>query len=168
MKRIFLLLAIVGMTAFTGCSNEDDRVDNDTIAEVYEIRNVNFLNDGTGFYGIVSDLTPQIYNSDMVLVYRRSGSFNGTPIWQSIPQTIYFDNGEELDYNFDFTVNDVSIFLNYTDTSVLTPEFISNQLFRVVIIPGYLSNRGGAVVDLTDYNAVIEAYGLDDSHVEIL
>jgi len=171
MKRIFLLLAVVGMTAFQSCNSDDtaDQIDTDTIAEVYEIRNVNFINDGQGNYSIISELDPQIFNSDMILVYRRSGSFNGNPIWEQIPQTIYFDNGHELNYNFDFTINDINIYLGYSDPSVLTPAFISNQLFRVVIIPGYLSNKGGtSSVDLSDYKAVVKAYGLNESNMKTL
>lgn len=171
MKRIFLLLAVVGMTAFQSCSSDDtaDQNDTDTIAEVYEIRNVNFLNDGTGNYGIVSELNPQIFNSDMVLVYRRAGNAGGNPIWESLPKSIYFDNGAVLDYNFDFTVNDISIYLGYSNATALSPAYISNQLFRVVIIPGYLSNRGGnSSIDLSDYNAVVKAYGLNDKNIKTL
>lgn len=170
MKRIFLLLTVVAMTALTGCSNDDDRVDNDTIAEVYEIRDVDFTNDGAGNYGIISNLNPQIFTSDMVLVYRRAGSDGGNPIWESLPKTIYFEGGSELDYNFDFTTNDVSIYLGYTDASALSPAFITNQLFRVVIIPGYLSNKSASAssVDLSDYNAVVRAYGIDDTKIGVL
>lgn len=172
MKRIFLLLAVGAMTALIGCSNDDDRVynDNDTIAEVFEINNVNFVGDVNGEYGIIYDLVPQIYTSDMVLVYRLAGSSGGNDIWEPIPKTIYFDNGSELDYNFDFTINDISIYLGYTDTSALSPAFINNQVFRVVIIPGYFSGKGAAAssVDFTDYKAVLKAFKIDDSKVGVL
>ena len=44
MKKITLLIAFIGMIALQSCTvnEENDNVDNDTIAEVFELRNVNF------------------------------------------------------------------------------------------------------------------------------
>ena len=164
MKKLFLLLAVVaGMTFTQSCEGPEGPqgpTGYSAEAEVFEIRNVNFLNDGSGFYGIIYDLNPAILNSDMILVYRLSGvTDGGLDIWETIPKTIYFDNGQELDYNFDFTTNDISIYLSYTDQSVLTPTFIQNQVFRVVIVPGYLTNKVGA----TDYNSVKKALKLTEA-----
>lgn len=168
MKRIFLLLAIVGMTAFTSCTNEDDNVDNDTIAEVFEINQNTTFNAGNG-YTINYSLIPAIYNSDMVLVYRLSGTSGGNDIWEALPQTYFFGGGAEyLQYTFDFTVNDINIYIDSNFAAEEEPAFSANQVFRVVIIPGYLSNRGGTGVDLTDYDAVIKAYDLDDSNVKTI
>ncbi len=167
MKKIFLLLAVVGMTFLQSCEGDEGPAGPQgpagPSAEVFEIRNVNFINDGTGNYGIIYDLNPAILNADMILVYRLSGVSNGLDIWESIPKTIYFSNGEELDYNFDFTTNDISIYLGYTDQSVLTPNFIQNQVFRVVIIPGYLSNK---VANDTSYGNVKEVLKLTDADFE--
>lgn len=167
MKKILLfVLAIAATTAFQSCTGPEGPRGNDGIdvrAEVFEIKNVNFVNQN-GNYSILYNLNPALYLDDMVLVYRRSGVSNGNNIWQSLPKTYYFDNGAELDFNFDFTVQDIVINLGYTDTSVLTLQYISNQLFRVVIIPGNLTNKSN--VDLTDYHAVIKAYGIDDSQVK--
>ena len=168
MKRIFLLLTVVAMTAFTSCSSTDDRVDSDTIAEVFEIRNVNFT--AAGNYGIFYDLVPAIFNSDMVLVYRLSGSTGGNDVWQQLPKTIYFEDGSELDYNFDFTINDINIFMTGSFDLAQEPGYTNNQLFRVVVIPGYLSNKSASAkaVDFSDYKAVVKAYGLNDSNVKVL
>ena len=45
MKKITLLIAFIGMIALQSCTvnEENDNVDNDTIAEVFELRNVNFV-----------------------------------------------------------------------------------------------------------------------------
>ncbi|HMI06399.1 MAG TPA: hypothetical protein VK528_02545 [Flavobacterium sp.] len=162
MKKIFLLLAVVGMTLTQSCEGDpgpQGPTGYSAEAEVFEIRNVNFVNDGSGFYGIVYGLNPSILASDMILVYRQSGSFNGNPIWESLPKTYYFSNGEELDVNFDFTMNDISIYLDYTDPSVLTADFVQNQLFRVVIVPGYLSNK----MSSTKYDDVKKELNIDES-----
>jgi hypothetical protein len=41
--------------------------------------------------------------NDETIVYRMSGLVNSTPIWHLIPRTIYLSNGNELDYDFDFS-----------------------------------------------------------------
>lgn len=176
MKRILLLLAIVGMTSLQSCSSDDDRVDNDTIAEVFEInQNVNF--NSSNNYRVSYDLVPPIFNSDMILIYRLDGQNAGQHVWVALPKTYYFNGGDELDYNFLFTTRQIFLDLGFTNSAVLLPEFTQNQVFRVVIIPGYLSNKAansgkGATaapaVDLSDYNAVIKAYGLNDSNVKTL
>ncbi len=150
MKKIFLLLAVVGMAFLQSCEGDmgpPGPTGYSAEAEVFEIRNVNFLDDGNGNFSIIYDLNPAILNSDMILMYRLSGVSNGLDIWEPIPTTYYFDNGnlpdDELDYNFDFTTRDIQVYLGYTHPSVLTPPFIYNQIFRVVIIPGYLSNKIG-------------------------
>ena len=94
MKKITLLIAFIGMITLQSCTvNEvQDNVDNDTIAEVFELRNVNFsYNSSTGGYFIYRSLNPQIYASDNILIYRMSDVIDSnTPVWQLIPRTLYF------------------------------------------------------------------------------
>lgn len=129
-------------------------------SEVIQLNGVNF--NAGGNYGIFYDLVPAILSSDMVLVYRQSGTDGGNPVWQLIPKTYYIEEGE-IDFNFDFTVNDVNIYIESTYDPLLTPEFINNQSFRIVIIPGYFSNR--ASFDFNDYDATVRALGLENSTV---
>jgi hypothetical protein len=168
MKRIFLLLAMVATTAFTSCTNEDDRVDSDTIAEVFEInQNTSFT--AANNYTVNYTLNPQIFNSDMILIYRLSGTSGGNDVWEALPQTYYFGGGVEyLQYTFDFTVNNINIYLDSNFDPAEEPAFSLNQVFRVVVIPGYLSNKGGTSVDLSNYNAVMQAYNLTDSNVRTI
>ena len=50
-------------------------------------------------------------------------------------QIVEFQEGQ-LQYNFDFTRDDVSIFLDGTiDFGLLGSEWTQNQVFRVVVIP---------------------------------
>lgn len=170
MKRIFLLLTVAAMTAFTGCSSDDDRVDNDTIAEVFEInQNTSFT--AANNYQINYTLNPQIYSSDMILIYRLSGTSGGNDVWEALPQTYFFGGGAEfLQYTFDFTVNNINIYLESNFAPEEEPAFSVNQVFRVVIIPGYYSGVGKVSnsVDLTDYNAVMKAYKLNGSNVKTI
>jgi len=170
MKRIFLLLAIVGITAFQSCSSDDDVVvtDNDTIAEVFEINQNTTFNAGNG-YKIDYTLNPQIYSSDMVLIYRLDGQDGQEDVWVPLPKTYYVNGGlDEVDYSYDFSVSKIYIYLGFTNSATLTSDLTNNQVFRVVIIPGYLSNKAVSSVDLSDYNAVIKAYGLNDSNIKTI
>lgn len=88
-----------------------------------------------------------------------------TPIWQLIPRTLFLDEGE-LDYDYDFSAIDFTIYAGGTYNLALTPQFLQNQTFRIVIIPGYFSK--GSDLDLKDYNAVIKYFNLNDSNVKVL
>ncbi|CAM2750342.1 hypothetical protein SAMN05444143_1038 [Flavobacterium succinicans] len=161
MKRIITLIAVIGMIAFSGCSSDDD-FDSDTIGEVFELRNVNFDFNATDGYNIYQKLSPQIFPSDVILVYRLTGTVNGsTPIWQSIPRTLYTSQGE-LDYDFDFSREDFTIYAGGNYNLALTPEFLRNQTFRIVIVPAAFSRN----LNSNDYFSVIKALNLNDGKVK--
>lgn len=170
MKKITLILALIGMVTLQSCSNDDD-VDRDTISEVFELRNVNFGADGNNTFSIYQALTPQIYASDVILIYRLAGTIDSsTPIWQQIPRTLYLPQGE-LDYDFDFSKEDFTIYAGGTYDLTQTPSYLSNQTFRIVIVPGYFSEGKMAAkknIDYSDYNAVIKAFNINDSKVKVL
>ncbi len=153
MKKIFLFLAMAGMAAFTtGCSNDDD-IDRDTISEVFERSGVNFqLDPLDGRYFALVPLDPPIYNSDVILVYRRNVDGNAI-VWSPVPQTIFLGGTSEVNYDFNFTTNDVQLILDGTIDIGTAPEFRLNQTFRIVIVPGYFANT----IDTSDYNAVMSA-----------
>ncbi|HCQ12399.1 hypothetical protein [Flavobacterium sp.] len=171
MKKLTLILAFIGMIGLTtACSNEDD-IDNDTIAEAFELRNVNFgfnIDEGYFIRETFSSNNIQIFASDVVLMYRLAGTIDSsTPIWQQIPRTLYLEQGE-LDYDFDFSKEDFTIYAGGTYDLALTPTYITNETFRIVIVPAYLSNKGASKVDFSDYNAVIKAYNIDESKIKIM
>ncbi|UPT70605.1 MAG: hypothetical protein M0D53_16275 [Flavobacterium sp. JAD_PAG50586_2] len=160
MKRLTLILAVIGMITFGSCSNDDD-VDNDTVAEVFRYYNVNFLpND----YSVVLPFPHALYyESDMVLVYRLSGTFNGESIWKLLPETYYFDDGTlDLRYDADFTRFDAEVRLEGFDLAAVNNNFKLNQTLRVVVIPGVFVGKKAAV-DYKDYKAVVKAFHIDES-----
>lgn len=168
MKKITLILAFIGMITLQGCTSNDDNVDNDTISEVFELQNINFGFDTQNGYNIYQTLNPQIRLDDVILIYRLSGTIDSsTPIWQLIPRTLYLNEGE-LDYDFDFSQEDFTIYAGGTYDLTLTPNYINNQTFRIVIIPGYFSNKMKSGVDLSDYNAVVNAFHIDQSKIKVL
>ena len=178
MKKIFVLLAIVGTVVLSGCEGPEgpqgapgaQGADGLSDAEVFELRNVNFtFNSANGDYEIYQTLNPQILLADNLLIYRLSGTIDSsTPIWQSIPRTLFLQQGE-LDYDFDFSKEDFTIYAGGTYNLATTPNYLNNQTFRIVIVPGYLSNKGNAAqVDTDNYQAVIEKYHINDKNVKVL
>ena len=166
MKKITLLLVFIGMITLQSCTvnEEQDNVDNDTISEVFEV--TRSFNTGNNFSAFV-DLGVPIYSSDMILVYHLYDVVGGEDVWRLMPQTYYFNDGGELDYNFDFTRNDVSIFLDANFPLIdLSSAWTQNQTFRIVIIPGYFSNRSAQQIDFNDYDAVLQAYEINPASIK--
>lgn len=166
MKKITLLLVFIGMITLQSCTinEEQDNVDYDTISEVFEV--TRSFNTGNNFSTFV-DLGTPIYSSDMILVYHLYDVVGGEDVWRLMPQTYYFNDGGELDYNFDFTRNDVSIFLDANFPLIdLSSAWTQNQTFRIVIIPGYFSNRSAQQIDFNDYDAVLQAYGINPASIK--
>ena len=167
MKKLLVLFAAIGLTALAGCEGPQGPpgVPGRTVeAEVFELRNVNFdYEPGIG-YSIYGTLVPNIFDSDSVIMYRLVDLIDSnTPVWQQIPRTLYLEEGE-VDYDFDFSKEDYQIYLGGTFFPIGS-DFTTNQTFRILILPGYFSKK---VVDYSDYNAVIKAYGIDDSKVKQL
>ena len=103
----------------------------------------------------------QVFPSDVTLVYIEWDTFEGSPIWRLLPQTVYFDAGI-LTYNFDFTQDDVRFFLDGTiDFSLLGPEWTDNQAFRVVVVPA--DNVDG--IDVSNLDTVMALNGVQSFEI---
>ncbi len=164
MKKISLILAFIGMITLQSCSvnnDEGDGIDNNTYGEVFEYTNVNFLpND----YSVVLNYPHAIVASDMILVYRLSGSFEGEDVWKPLPETYYFEDGTlDLRYDHDFTRFDTEIHMEGFDLAGVSSTYRLNQIFRVVTVPADFGKT--SKVDLNDYNAVIKAFNIDESKI---
>jgi len=179
MKKILTLFAVVGLIVFSSCEGPEGppgqdgydgaKGDPGFVSEVFELQNVNFVytNSEDG-YNIYQKLNPVIVDSDVVLIYRLAGTIDSnTPIWQQIPRTVYTSKGD-FDYDFDFSKVDFTIYAGGNYDLALTPEYIKNQTFRIVIVPGSFSNKSVSKPDYSDYYAVIKKYGIDDSNVKKL
>lgn len=103
--------------------------------------------------------------SDVALVYFLWGDYETNDgeiveIWRQLPQLITTPNGM-INYNFDFSVYDVRLFLQPSYSFDLLEDLDTQDwIVRVVIVPGEFWNSGR--IDLSDYNAVKEALGLPD------
>lgn len=174
MKKIILLLSVTCSLIFMGCEGPEGPQGpqgNDGYSaesEVFELRNVNFSLDANNEYTIYRELNPQILLSDNIIIYRLSGTINSqTPIWQQIPRTLYLTQGE-LDYDYDFSKVDFTIYAGGNYNIATTPSYLNNQTFRIVIIPGYLSNKNSIDPHDMDYQTLIKTYKIDDQNVKVL
>ncbi|WP_035108626.1 hypothetical protein [Flavobacterium denitrificans] len=170
MKKILTLFAIVGLIAFTSCEGPEGPpgLPGESANEVFEILNKDFGYNNTDGFNISGTFNPLIGDASTVLVYRLVGTIDAnTPIWQLIPRTIYLSNNREVDYDYDFSREDFKIYVrgNY-DLETTAADFLDNQTFRIVIIPGSFSNKSVNKPDYSDYYAVIAKYGIDDSNVK--
>lgn len=157
MKKIFLLLSIVSVFGLTGCNSDDDRIDNDTIAESWNVGPVNFLPGAD--YSILVDLNLQ-YTSDVVLVYRQVGVTDiGNPIWQVLPQTWYPAQGA-VDYISNFDLEFAEIYVQADYDLALTPQYTQNQRFKIVVIPANDFSQGKMNYN---YEAIAEKYNIKES-----
>ena len=162
MKKITLILAFIGMITLQSCTVNEDNVngiDNDTIGEVFEYTNVNFLPNS---YTVVLNYPHTIYSSDMVLVYRLSGVVSGTDVWKLMPETYYFSDGTlDFGYDFDFTQYDVNLFMHGFDLAGVSSNYRTNQVFRIVIVPGYFGKHAPSKDKSAyqDYEHVVATFG---------
>lgn len=159
------MVAIIGLVTVS-CDDRNDQVvgDGDTYAVMKDITATFNASNG---YTVSEGFS--INPTDVVLAYRNV-SANSTPVWQPIPKTYYLDNlgtvtGRELDYNYDFTSQDIQIYTeaNFDQAVMTTAEtstYLNNQRFRIVLVPA--SQGRNANVDYNDYYSVIKYYNIPD------
>ena len=170
MKRITLVLAFIGMITLNSCTVNDtppaqiQQVNNTYVSEVFEV--TTSFGSNNNFSRLVT-FNPPIYNSDTVLVYHLYDVVNGSDVWRLMPQTYFFDNGVELDYNYDFTQYAVNIFLDSNDNlNYFSSAWTQNQTFRLVVVPG--SFKMANKIEYSDYNTTIKMLGYKDIKIKKL
>lgn len=102
----------------------------------------------------------EVFETDVVLVYilwdQLDDPDGGAPIdlWRLLPQTRLLDQGI-LQYNYDHTFLDVSIFMEADfDLGTLPPADTDNQTFRIAILPADGVSQAG--IDVADMQAVLD------------
>lgn len=159
------------MFGFQGCTGPEGPPGNDGQdgigAAAFDIVNQNLFKENDNLYSVsntfLNEIGSDLHGSDMVLVYIKSGSTSsGLPVWQLIPRTIYFSNGDVLNYDFDFTVKDyiISASGNYVLTN--RPAYILGQTFRVLIVPNELLSS----VNKNNYNEVISVLKINENEIK--
>jgi hypothetical protein len=163
MKRILSVISIFavlltsctgdqGPPGFDGFDGQDGGV---FVASAFEVV-IDFNADND--YQFIEPYGFDVFPSDVTLVYIEWETDNGEPIWRLLTQTEYFDNGV-LVYNYDFTQQDVRIFLDGTiNLNTLDNVWTQNQAFRVVVVPA--DNIDG--LDVSNLDSIMQAYAIED------
>jgi len=154
-----------GPPGFDGFDGIDGLDGVNILGQVYDLTgNFSSANNYTLFSVFAQDApSVEVFETDIVLVYILWDQIDaaGGPIdvWRLLPQTRLLDQGI-LQYNYDFTFEDVSIFLE-SDFSLATllPGDINNQTFRIAILPA--DGAGVGKVDLRDMQSVLDYLNVD-------
>lgn len=169
--RIILLFAIAvfssceGPMGPQGIPGEDGEDGGLVYGQIFEIEgDFTEANDHTLYYEFPSGF--EIYTTDIVMVYILwdKADYDGeiVNVWRALPQTVVLDEGV-IQYNFDYTVYDVQVFIEET-VGELLPEETDNQKFRIAVIPA--EDALALSVDISDLNAVMKSMNMPDSAVE--
>lgn len=110
------------------------------VGKTYEEFNVSFT--ASNNFSTRINLRNKTFDYDVILAYILWGTENGNPIWRPLPQTIMFDNGDQLIYQYNFTKNNIDLFLDSNfDLLTLENSFAINQTFRFVVVPSDFANK---------------------------
>lgn len=126
-----------GPPGFDGLDGLDGQDGINILGTVLEIEGTfDAANEYSLFYEFPT--TVEVFESDLVFVYilwDQTDDAEPVDIWRLLPQTRILNQGL-LQYNYDHTFFDVSIFLESDfDLSTLMPGDTDNQVFRIAIVP---------------------------------
>lgn len=127
------------------------------IGQVFEVEaDLNLGTDFEYFVEIPEEIV--VLESDVVVVYRLMEVFDGTDVWEPLPQTIFKEDGILL-YAFDYTIDDVRLFLDGTvNFGKLDPNDTDGLIFRIAVIPVDFAKS----MNLKKMEEVIDALKVDE------
>ncbi len=164
-SRFFLLISIVVLSACEGDEGPMGPPGEDGINITGTASEVTGTFNAANDYLLYYQFSGNLVDGDVVMVYILWGQSDGLDIWRALPQTIVLDQGI-LQYNFDYTVADIQIFLDTDfDPSSLSTGDTDNQTFRIVVIPADLVAQNKSL-DIKDYNAVMKAMNISASSIQ--
>lgn len=164
MKKLLLLplLALLFISC-EGPMGPPGRDGVNIVGQMFEA-NVSF-NAGNG-YEVFVDIPSQIdvYDTDIIVAYILVGEFEGKDIWEPLPQTLFLDDGTTLLYGYNYTIVDVSFFLDgTTNLDFLDSGFTQDIIFRVAVLPadqvqGLDLNNMDNVLNSLENNEIIKLH----------
>lgn len=180
MKNTTLLLAGLFLAIFSSCEGPAGPPGFDGRDGLDGLDGINIL--GTvleieGTFSVDNDYrifyefpeTVEVFESDVVLVYilwEQVDDGNGEfiDVWRLLPQTRFLDQGL-LQYNYDHTFFDVSVFLESDfDLATLSPGDTDNQIFRIAIMPAEFGEN--SKFDRSNLDAVMRSLNISEEDVQ--
>lgn len=171
MKNILLFLALSTTILFSSCEGDPGPPGQDgglLYAQVFETT-VNFqYNSNNGNFDTSYIAFPfTVYESDVVLVYRYEGQAgignNETAdVWSPLPQNIFYNNGDILQYIFTNTFVDVQMLIegNFDLSTLNDPSVLDNQTFRIAVVPSEFARTNPSM------DNILEVMRADGSQIE--
>jgi hypothetical protein len=171
-RKLLPLLLLAVLALFQSCEGpkgDPGPQGGDVLGTTFDIVNVDFT--AANEWGYVLNFKDQkieVLPSDAVLVYVFWNEVGGLKAYRPLPQTAFGNSGLIVTYNFDRTDDDMEIFVDSNiDRSKLATDWTKGFEFRVVVIPAdFLPGRTNAEVDLSNYEAVVKAFNIDESKVK--
>ncbi|MCK0157527.1 collagen-like protein [Cellulophaga sp. F20128] len=181
MKKITITLGVLLAFFLTGCSGSDgyDGLDGRDGADgedgvnitgsIYEIEgDFSINNDYSLYYEFPKGPNDvEVFESSIVLVYilwDQTVDTNGdaVDIWRLLPQATLLEEGF-LQYNFDHTFLDVSIFMEAEfDIAILDASYTDNQVFRIAILPAAMAS---GKLNKSNINDVMGVLGVTEEKI---
>lgn len=168
MRKFTAFLGLIGLLIFQACEGPQgpagidgvDGVDGvNILGSTYEVE-IDFTDENN--YAEFFEFTEPLIDGDALLVYmlEENPAELGTFGWRLLPQTFYLEQGV-LVYNFDYTVNDFSIFLDNSpiEFSSLPAYYTTGVVFRAVVLPSDLIS---ARVDYSDYEGTMKLLDIEE------
>lgn len=148
-----------GPPGYDGMDGVDGLNGVNIVGQVYDITGDFTTANNYSLYSVFAQDAPglTVFETDIVLVYilwdQVDSPSGPIDIWRLLPQTRLLNQGI-LQYNYDFTFQDVSIFLESDfSLSTLLPGDTQNQTFRIAILPG--DGLGASKVDIANMQEVL-------------
>lgn len=173
MKKITTILLILSAVIIISCEGPmgppglQGQDGNALIGTIFEIEgDFTPQNDYRLVFDFPNDFV--IYNTDVVLVYILWEQTDNLDVWRLLPQTVVLKDEygtDVLQYNFDYTVVDVQVFLEGTiDFNTLLPEEWKDQIFRIAVLPAdFMAKKS---FDMSDFNSILKAPELKLNTIE--
>ncbi|MGQ8337358.1 hypothetical protein ACUNWD_12475 [Sunxiuqinia sp. A32] len=176
MKTITKILIVLSIAVFSSCEGPigppgrdgvdgQDGFDGTSLLGTIFEKTVDFTEENgfEAFFVFPNDF--EIYSTDIVMVYllwEEVQTDNGVlDVWRPLPQTILLDEGL-IQYNFDYTVEDVKIFIEETVGGLLPAE-TENQTFRIAVIPA--DSYENKSLEINSINSVMESLNIDSNSI---
>ena len=159
MKKIsYLLIVLLSLVACEGDRGPQGLDGGVLLGNVYEInRDLLPQNNYSTVFEFPLDI--EVFESDVVLVYLLEEVINdegGGPanVWTPLPQSFFFDDGNQVVYTYNHTYFDAKIFLDgNVNLDTVPDEFIFNKTFRIAIIPAEFAENNP---NLNSYESVMQ------------
>ena len=160
MKKITFIIMLFSSVFILSCEGPmgppgmDGKDGTDLLGTVFEMEGDFLPSDN---YELFFDfpVSFKVFDTDVVLVYILWDVVNvngkNTDVWRLLPQTIVLDEGV-IQYNFDYTIYDVKIFLEATiPFNELLPAETQDQVFRIAVLPAdfVASKKAAEINDLS-------------------